>query len=77
MRRLPLWPAAIVTGTLVRLLAHFVTPPALAGLDTLVPPLFSLAAFVTTCQLTWKTIPGRHEVIAQPATVMLPNAVDA
>lgn len=67
--------AAILTGTLVRLIAHFVTPPALAGLDTLVPPLFSLVAFVVACQLTWKTSPGRHDVITQGP--LLVDAADA
>jgi solute:Na+ symporter, SSS family len=66
--------AAILTGTLVRLIAHFVTPPELAGLDTLVPPMFSLVAFVVACQLTWKTSPGRHEVITQGA--LLADAAD-
>lgn len=38
---------AILTGTAARLLAHFATPPELAGLDTLVPPVLSWLAFVT------------------------------
>ncbi len=67
--------ASILTGTLARVVAHFVTPPALAGLDTLIPPVFSLAAFVLVCQLTWKTNPSRHEVITQGA--LLADAADA
>jgi Na+/proline symporter len=64
--------AAIITGTFVRLIAHFVTPAAWAGLDTLVPPVFSLVAFVVVCQLTWKTNPSRHEVITQGALLAEP-----
>jgi hypothetical protein len=47
------------------LIAHFVTPPAWAGLDTLIPPVLSGIAFYVTCQLTWKTLPGRHHVLAE------------
>src|SRR5262249_9571228 len=31
---------SIVVGTTARLVAHFVTPSAWAGLDTLIPPMF-------------------------------------
>ena len=57
--------AAIMVGTITRLIAHFVTPPQWAGLDTLVPPVLSCIAFYVTCQLTWKTQPGRHHVLAE------------
>ena len=57
--------AAIMVGTITRLIAHFVTPPQWAGLDTLVPPVLSCIAFYLTCQLTWKTQPGRHHVLAE------------
>lgn len=46
--------AAILTGTVSRLIAHLVTPPALAGLDTLIPPVLSLVAFYVTCSVTHK-----------------------
>lgn len=46
--------SAIVAGTGARLLAHLVTPPQLAGLDTMVPPIVSLATFLAVCQLTQK-----------------------
>lgn len=39
--------AAIVAGTTCRLIAHFVTPTALAGLDTLIPPVVSALVFVS------------------------------
>jgi Na+/proline symporter len=38
---------AILVGTSSRLIAHFVTPEAWAGLDTLVPPVLSWIAFAT------------------------------
>ena len=67
------WPKAnsvgavvsIVVGTTARLIAHFVTPPAWSGLDTLIPPVLSGIAFYVTCQLTWKTQPSRHHVLVE------------
>jgi Na+/proline symporter len=70
--------AAIVTGTVSRLVAHFVTPAAWAGLDTLIPPVLSLVAFGVVCSMTWKTIPGRHSALEQaPAESLLAEAADA
>ncbi len=68
--------AAIVCGTLVRLLAHFVTPAEWAGLDTLVPPVVSGLVFYFACRATWKRLPGRHEAIHESAPVdqFLPEA---
>jgi solute:Na+ symporter, SSS family len=57
--------AAVVVGTATRLIAHFVTPPEWAGLDTLVPPLISAVTFYATCQLTWKTQESRHSVLTE------------
>lgn len=57
--------AAIVVGTATRLIAHFVTPPQWAGLDTLVPPVLSGIAFYVACRMTWRTQPGRHHVLAE------------
>lgn len=56
--------AAIAVGTVSRLVAHFVTPEAWAGLDTLIPPVLSLVTFVAVCQLTWKAEESRHYVLA-------------
>jgi SSS family solute:Na+ symporter len=72
------WPKAnatgavvsIVVGTLARLIAHFVTPAAWAGLDTLIPPLISGIAFYVTCQLTWRTQRSRHQVLVGDAVAM-------
>jgi Na+/proline symporter len=55
--------ASIVVGTSARLIAHFVTPAAWAGLDTLIPPVLSVVAFYATCQLTWKSEESRHYVM--------------
>ncbi|MDX1984963.1 MAG: hypothetical protein SFV51_32120 [Bryobacteraceae bacterium] len=49
--------AAVITGTALRAAAHWLTPPAWAGLDTLIPPLMSGVAFWITCQLTSKEVP--------------------
>lgn len=74
------WPKAnatgaivsIVVGTAARLIAHFVTPAAWAGLDTLIPPVLSCVAFYVACQLTWKTEPGRHHVLAEAWNLEIP-----
>jgi len=57
--------AGIVCGTAARVVAHFVTPAAWAGLDTLVPPLISLTAFLVTCRLTEGRVPARHDALAE------------
>ena len=57
--------AAIVVGTSARLIAHFVTPAAWGGLDTLLPPLLSAATFVVTCLLTQRTQESRHYVLTE------------
>ncbi len=44
--------ASILSGTLARAICHFVMPPQLAGLDTLLPPVVSLVAFMTVCLAT-------------------------
>ena len=57
--------AAVVVGTSARLVAHFVTPAAWGGLDTLLPPLLGAATFVVTCLLTQKTQESRHYVLTE------------
>jgi Na+/pantothenate symporter len=57
--------ASIVVGTSARLIAHFVTPPEWAGLDTLIPPVIGVVVFYATCQLTWKTQKSRHYVLGE------------
>jgi Na+/proline symporter len=55
--------AAVIVGSLLRLILYFTVPPALAGADTLIPPLVSLAVMVPVCLLTQKQDPPKHEVI--------------
>jgi Na+/proline symporter len=55
--------ASILVGTTARLIAHYITPAAWAGLDTLIPPVLSAITFYVTCQLTWKTQESRHHVL--------------
>lgn len=57
--------ASIVVGTSVRLIAHFVTPAAWGGLDTLIPPLVSAVTFYTVCRFTWRTEEDRHYVLSE------------
>lgn len=53
---------AIVAGTGARILAHFVTPPEWAGLDTMIPPLVSLAAYAGTMTFTGQRAENREVV---------------
>jgi SSS family solute:Na+ symporter len=62
------WLAAItslILGSALRLLLFFITPPELAGLDTMIPPVVSFVAFVIVALVTQKKHPGveRHGVI--------------
>jgi Na+/proline symporter len=56
---------AVIVGTGARVVAHFATPPAWAGLDTLAPPVLSGLTFYFVCSATWKQAPSRHHVIAE------------
>ena len=58
---------AIAVGTVSRVVAHFITPPAWAGLDTLIPPLLSGLTFYAVCQVTWNAQESRHHVLADVA----------
>lgn len=49
---------AILAGTGTRIAAHFLTPAALSGLDTLIPPVISLATFWIVCTLTQSREPA-------------------
>jgi SSS family solute:Na+ symporter len=59
--------ASVIVGTSVRLIAHFVTPAAWSGLDTLLPPLISGFTFVAVCQLTAGSVPARGTVLPDMA----------
>lgn len=51
--------ASITAGTVSRVICHYTVPPSLAGLDTLLPPLISLFAFLTVCLATQKSYAGQ------------------
>jgi Na+/proline symporter len=53
--------AAILAGTGARIVAHYVTPPAWAGLDTLLPPLVSAAAFFAASLVTEQSTEDRTQ----------------
>lgn len=54
--------ASIVVGSTLRLFLFFTMPIELAGLDTMIPPLVSLAVFVGVCLGTQKKWTPRHDV---------------
>jgi Na+/proline symporter len=55
--------AAVIVGSVLRLILFFTIPEHLAGLDTLIPPVVSLAVMVPVSLLTQKQDPPKHEVI--------------
>jgi len=62
------WYAAItslILGSGLRLLLYFITPPELAGLDTMIPPIVSFVAFIIVALVTQKKDPGieKHGII--------------
>lgn len=48
--------ASVVTGTVARAICYFVVPASLAGLDTLLPPVFSAMAFFSVSYATRNVI---------------------
>ena len=57
--------AAVIVGSVLRLVLYFTIPPALAGLDTMIPPLVSLAVMVPVSLLTQKQDPPKYKVITE------------
>jgi Na+/proline symporter len=55
--------AAVVIGSLLRVILYYKIPPDLAGLDTLIPPVVSLLVMVPVSLLTQKSSPPKHEVV--------------
>ena len=55
--------AAIVVGSVLRLYLFYTIPEALAGLDTLIPPVVSLIVMVPVSLMTQKSSPPKHHVI--------------
>ncbi len=55
--------AAIIAGSVTRLILYFTIPEHLAGLDTMIPPVVSLLVMVPVSLLTQKRYPANHEVV--------------
>jgi len=53
--------AGVLAGSAARLVLHFAVADAYRGLDTLLAPVFSLAAMVVVSLMTQKTHRPRHE----------------
>ncbi len=60
--------AAIVVGSVLRLILFFTIPEHLAGLDTMIPPVVSLIVMVPVSLMTQKQDPPKHEVIYEVPT---------
>ncbi|MEM2759278.1 MAG: sodium:solute symporter family protein [Nitrososphaerales archaeon] len=54
--------ASIIVGSSLRLFFFFTIPAELAGLDTMIPPLASLAVFIGVCLGTQQRWSPRHEI---------------
>jgi Na+/proline symporter len=57
--------AAVIIGSVLRLILYFTIPEHLAGLDTLIPPVVSLLVMVPVSLLTQEIDPPMHEVIQE------------
>ena len=57
--------AAILAGSALRVVLYVTIPKHLKGLDTLIPPAFSLQVFIIVCLLTQERFPSRHHVIEE------------
>jgi Na+/proline symporter len=55
--------AAVIIGSVLRLILYFTIPLELAGLDTLIPPVVSLIVMVPVSLATQKVDPPRHHVV--------------
>ena len=59
---------AIVGGATARMALHFAVPEAWAGMETLVPPLVSLALFVSVASATQGSSPSQHDALTHVPT---------
>jgi len=57
--------AAILAGSSLRALLYVTIPDHLKGLDTLIPPVFSLLVFAVVCLLTQDRFPSKHHVVQE------------
>ncbi|MDI6773047.1 MAG: sodium:solute symporter family protein [bacterium] len=55
--------AAVVVGSVLRLVLYYTIPEHLAGLDTLIPPVVSLLVMVPVSLMTQKQDPPKHSVV--------------
>jgi solute:Na+ symporter, SSS family len=55
--------ASLIVGSAIRLLMFFITPPELAGVDTMIPPVISFALFIGVALATQKKYPGRPGIV--------------
>lgn len=55
--------AAIIVGSILRLVLFYTIPEHLAGLDTIIPPVVSLVVMVAVSLMTQESSPPKHEVI--------------
>ncbi|MDQ7840773.1 MAG: sodium:solute symporter [bacterium] len=55
--------AAVVVGSVLRLILYYTIPEHLAGLDTLIPPVVSLLVMVPVSLMTQKTDPPKHQAV--------------
>ncbi len=60
--------AAVVVGSVLRLILFFTIQEHLAGLDTMIPPVVSLIVMVPVSLMTQKQDPPKHEVINEIPT---------
>jgi Na+/proline symporter len=58
--------SSIAVGTSARIACHFLVPPPLMGLETLVPPVLSGLTFVAVCLLTEPGVAREARVIEAP-----------
>jgi Na+/proline symporter len=67
--------AAIIIGSILRVILYFAIPPEWAGLDTLIPPVVSLAVMVAVSLLTQKTNPPKYAIVGKfmPDELVLPG----
>jgi Na+/proline symporter len=59
--------ASILVGTAVRLVCHLYMPPTMAGLDTLLPPVVSLATMIAVTLLSQPATAEKFDRMYNPA----------
>jgi len=67
--------ASVIIGSVLRLILYFAIPPEWAGLDTLIPPVVSLAVMVPVSLMTQKSHPPQHAIVGKymPDELVLPG----